>query len=86
MPEHLLDGPKIGPVLEQVCRERMTEHVWRDLFLDTGLLGPSFDHLPEPLTAEPSAAPVQEQRLGLPTAEPVAGLLDIAFDKTLGDR
>lgn len=86
MPEHLLDGPKVGAVLKQVCRERMPEHVRRDLFLNASLFGPSFNHLPESLTTEPAATSVQEQRLGLPTTEPVTRLLDIAFDKTLGDR
>lgn len=83
--EHLLDGAQIGAILEQVRRKRVTQHVWRDFFRDAGIFRPSLNDLPKPLTAESTAASVQKQRLGFPTTEPVARLLDVPLHKILGN-
>ena len=32
MTQHLLNGPKIGTVLQQMCRERMPKCMWTDVF------------------------------------------------------
>lgn len=38
MPEQLLHGPNVVPVLEQMGRERVPEGVWADTLRDVGLI------------------------------------------------
>ena len=40
MAEHLLDGPQIGPAVEQMRRERVTEGVRVDASLDRSVPRP----------------------------------------------
>ena len=47
MTEKFLDDAKVGAVFEQVSRETMAQHVWRDVALDTGTTSALFDPKPE---------------------------------------
>ena len=42
--EHLLDGPQVGSVLDQMCGEGVAEGVGRYLLGDAGLFALAFDH------------------------------------------
>src|SRR5204863_3310507 len=63
MAEHLLDGPQIGPAVEQMRRERVTEGVRVDASLDRGVPRPHAQATPYIRCREPSTGLRQEQRL-----------------------
>ena len=59
--EHLLDGPQVGSVLDQMCGEGVAEGVGRYFLGDAGLFALAFDHQEYHLAAQFTAAPVQEK-------------------------
>src|SRR5678815_436664 len=63
VPQHHLDRSQIRPSLQKVCRERMPEHMRRDVFPDGSLFRVCFQDLPKLHTAERGAARGQEKYL-----------------------
>src|SRR5262245_46071500 len=59
--EHQLNRPEVGATVEQVCRERMAEHVRAERPRETGAAAVPFENLPETDATERSAACVHEQ-------------------------
>src|SRR5260221_11391495 len=69
--EHHLDRAEIGAALEEMARERMAEHVWRDAAPKPGLCRRLAHDRPERLPRERSPAWVHEQpaAVALPRVE-----------------
>src|SRR3990172_11329122 len=63
MPQQFLDNTKIGPTLQQMRREGMTERMRMDVFLDAGLFGVFGDHLPDPFSSESRAPGIEEENI-----------------------
>jgi len=59
--KHHLYRPQVGPPLEKVCRERVSERMGIHLLVEFGLSNIFLDNLPEPLTRESATRPVQEK-------------------------
>ena len=62
MTEQLLDDAQVGPALEQMGRERMTERVGADAVGEPGRAGRALDRGPGLLTGQPAAPISEEQR------------------------
>jgi len=56
VPEHQLDGPEVGPALEEVRREGVPQDVRADLGGDPGRQGVPLQEFPKPLARERAAA------------------------------
>ena len=61
MPEHVLDHPQVGAVLNEMCGERMSEGVRGYAFPDIGDKSLLLYHLEHGYTAERLAEPVEEE-------------------------
>ena len=49
VPQHLLDDSKVGPVRQQVRRERVSQKMWVNVDFKPGSDSDLFDDLPDPL-------------------------------------
>jgi hypothetical protein len=75
VPEHQLDGPEVGPALEEVRREGVPQDVRADLGGDPGRPGVPLQEFPKSLPRERAAAAGEEQRLGSGFLEKGTGLI-----------
>ena len=73
VPEHLLDDTQVGPVIEQVGRARVPEHVRRQVIGDARPFAVLLDHQPGTLPTQPAAALIEEHRLGVTAPLPTLG-------------
>ena len=64
VPKKVLDDPEIGPVLQQMGGEAMSEHMWGDVSPDPSHPGSCFDASPERYRSKTSSAPIKENRPG----------------------
>src|SRR5215208_633106 len=62
--QELLDRAQIGPAVQQMCRERVSQRVRRDAALDRSLARPRLEAAANVRCREPSPALGQEERLG----------------------
>lgn len=69
VPEHDLDGAKIGPMLEQMGGKGMADKMRTDRFIDAGFLGPLPNNLPETQPGHGGAPVTHKKKFTLPVFE-----------------
>ena len=62
MPKHGLYGPQIRSMIQQMGRERMPEHMWRDGLGNPGSSRAIFKHFPKILPTHGPTQPGEKQR------------------------
>lgn len=72
MPEHHLDGSKVGSSLEKMCSKSVTEGVRTDLFVNARFGTISLDYIEDHDAAELSAKAIEEDII-------LEAMLDIEF-------
>ena len=67
VPQHDLNGPKVGAAFQQVARKTVSQAVWGEMFLNAGGEGPLPEQLPKALPRHGAAGTSDEKIL---TGEP----------------
>ncbi|MNR32755.1 hypothetical protein D3C85_1503690 [compost metagenome] len=62
MSEHFLNRSQISTMIQQMCSERMSDRMGRNICLYPSLTPILLDRLPESLPGESSTQPIGEQR------------------------
>src|SRR5918999_44579 len=62
VPKHFLHGAEVGSPFKEMCRERVTQGVWRHTFVDAGPVHVLAQDLPRTHPAERGATRVEKER------------------------